>query len=1325
MASNHWDRHKTTIIHLFLLERMQYGQIASYMKEKHEFDRSESAYEKQLRKWGVRKNLRRKDWEYIGHHINKRERKNKKSEVFYFGTLLPAPKVHKETQRYADIPSAREYGKIPLSPETPSGAIIRIQTPPAIELEVAWPTTLPWFDFKNRVLSILRPSETFLKAFFATSSRYKPSDRIHTPIMNPLEFRQAVLRLTSAVPDDPQDRPQKTGALAQNEFPPSSVAEMLEALFFHLSNNIELLGDQSTYDQSTYDRFVLHLVEAISSTNPEILERLLCNECTTTEAIKEVVYKSAVRERNYSLVEQLVKSGVDPNLPVTYVTSLSCHFQLGIVRLIWFLGLDKRVTGMLIAALARDTRLAKILLSAGADIKESADLLMQAAICSDKQYHVHSSSDGQEVVEFMRLLFKHGAIVKCHKKCSCGGTRASLLFAIAIHNPNDLLSEALAETGATADLSGCSGAEECCCGRNRWDSRAFRLLGIPYTLLHLAAVFKNHEIFDLLFAPVYSSPRNYLPVIKQLLLISCLVGDYVTASKLLSFRFDLNYGWKLGITPLIATAWNQDTRIAEKLLGLGASVGPTVQDKATLIPGVYPIHVATYHNNTKFVRRLLDAGATCEVRYNHSVDYTWLRKDDEPLPPGTDFPIQFALCNKDVDTIRLLLPSSNLHGGEYTQASHIDDLALISDVIAKQKSILSGNENGIVILEDIITAKDPELVKLYFSSGMAYKSDALLSATKSAITSGDPSRVRLLARYRPAGVIDTYEASSLVYSIVKRQWDLVDILLSDPFHPGPSQSFPDIDGIQTECPPLFKFPYSRSTRVTPLSAGLCSGNISVVQQMVQRGYKITSTDALFLFLDGELETPNIPNAIRTIVGSTFPQAHMNPECWEAVLIHGIQSGDVTKVREYSKMVRSFDFETNIMYFNIEEVMYYRVFPLGLAAKNGNVELVGVLFHAGANLNYSPDNGYTALQVAVSEGHIDVVKFLIDNKAVIDPPRLLKTKATALQLAAGKGHLSIVRMLIEAGADRNAPPALRHGRTALETAAENGRLDTVQFLLERGVELEGEMRIYYVRSVGFAMREGHYVIANQLKQHGSWSERDQRLCSRRYALHPAAYFRYNEELVDWYIRVAKWSYLFFYEPASDIPSSDGFLGEEFFSDEESTSEEESILNEGSNFGNEMEGTDEIVNLNYTPRTWQNDMALTHPKPTHLTFSSEEGTSYAPTAAWTLGSDRVTELEDITLTDDVAQQSTLLDTREPNLDVSTGTTGYGVANTRVEENYAVDQMEICRPVLGSRQEMLDSDMPNPDALYVDVTDLPTGFFDMNMGWEGPSTSTSGFS
>ena len=53
--------------------------------------------------------------------------------------------------------------------------------------------------------------------------------------------------------------------------------------------------------------------------------------------------------------------------------------------------------------------------------------------------------------------------------------------------------------------------------------------------------------------------------------------------------------------------------------------------------------------------------------------------------------------------------------------------------------------------------------------------------------------------------------------------------------------------------------------------------------------------------------------------------------------------------------------------------------------------------------------------------------------------------TALMLAAQDGHVEIVRLLLESGADKHL--AMNDGRTALIVAPQRGHLEIVELLLE--------------------------------------------------------------------------------------------------------------------------------------------------------------------------------------------------------------------------------------------------------------------------------------
>eukprot|EP00740_Mantoniella_antarctica_P021007 CAMPEP_0198679328 /NCGR_PEP_ID=MMETSP1468-20131203/2517_1 /TAXON_ID=1461545 /ORGANISM="Mantoniella sp, Strain CCMP1436" /LENGTH=69 /DNA_ID=CAMNT_0044417869 /DNA_START=14 /DNA_END=220 /DNA_ORIENTATION=+ len=63
-----------------------------------------------------------------------------------------------------------------------------------------------------------------------------------------------------------------------------------------------------------------------------------------------------------------------------------------------------------------------------------------------------------------------------------------------------------------------------------------------------------------------------------------------------------------------------------------------------------------------------------------------------------------------------------------------------------------------------------------------------------------------------------------------------------------------------------------------------------------------------------------------------------------------------------------------------------------------------------------DNGVTPLQMATQNGHLTVVKVLLEAGA--DANKALNDGFTPLQVAAQCGHPAVVKVLLEAGADAN-------------------------------------------------------------------------------------------------------------------------------------------------------------------------------------------------------------------------------------------------------------------------------------------------------------------
>ena len=113
-------------------------------------------------------------------------------------------------------------------------------------------------------------------------------------------------------------------------------------------------------------------------------------------------------------------------------------------------------------------------------------------------------------------------------------------------------------------------------------------------------------------------------------------------------------------------------------------------------------------------------------------------------------------------------------------------------------------------------------------------------------------------------------------------------------------------------------------------------------------------------------------------------------------------------------------------------------PLMLAALNGELDLSEKMVKKGADVNKT---GWTPLHYAASNGHVAVIKLLLENHAYIDAES--PNGSTPLMMAGRYGSAEAVRLLLEEGAD----PLLKNqqGLTALEFAKTGQRPDAMEIL----------------------------------------------------------------------------------------------------------------------------------------------------------------------------------------------------------------------------------------------------------------------------------------
>ena len=221
-------------------------------------------------------------------------------------------------------------------------------------------------------------------------------------------------------------------------------------------------------------------------------------------------------------------------------------------------------------------------------------------------------------------------------------------------------------------------------------------------------------------------------------------------------------------------------------------------------------------------------------------------------------------------------------------------------------------------------------------------------------------------------------------------------------------------------------------------AAMKAEDIETVRKMISSGYKpdssyaelnghspttyaiaLENTELIKTFLDGSL-----PRAAEGLIGPAV--ATGNPEIVDQVVQHGGQSD--------------------------------KLLGLGLkdAIIDGNREYFDYFLQLGADPNYQYT--HTVLMQAAGKNRIEFVRELIQRGAKVDTLSKAPseyTGSTALIWAVREGHIEMVKLLLEAGADVNLHDP-KHA-SALIRAARNDDKPMVRLLLENGADVNATQR----------------------------------------------------------------------------------------------------------------------------------------------------------------------------------------------------------------------------------------------------------------------------
>ena len=291
--------------------------------------------------------------------------------------------------------------------------------------------------------------------------------------------------------------------------------------------------------------------------------------------------------------------------------------------------------------------------------------------------------------------------------------------------------------------------------------------------------------------------------------------------------------------------------------------------------------------------------------------------------------------------------------------------------------------------------------------------------------------------------------------------------------------------------------------LTAMQAAVASGNMVVLDMLLDHGADINvgevDLDKFFAVgrsypHSGRCRLPSSDMAIiKPLTFLTFTPPKKNATALQSAAFHG-QLHMVERLVERGANIHARAIIDGGGSYRSETGRRFVHTAVELAASEGHTDIIDYLLRKGASLETRTGlgNRFTScLQLACRNGHFDTAKFLLEQGANIDA---VDGGSTALQEAAGNGHMAILCFLLEARADVHSGESTTvtgdsyTGPPALCRAAVSGREDMVELLLGKGAKIEfgqeNDSRGSRDSALIGAATNGHRSIVNLLIAHGA-------------------------------------------------------------------------------------------------------------------------------------------------------------------------------------------------------------------------------------------------
>ena len=116
----------------------------------------------------------------------------------------------------------------------------------------------------------------------------------------------------------------------------------------------------------------------------------------------------------------------------------------------------------------------------------------------------------------------------------------------------------------------------------------------------------------------------------------------------------------------------------------------------------------------------------------------------------------------------------------------------------------------------------------------------------------------------------------------------------------------------------------------------------------------------------------------------------------------------------------------------------------------SINIMKLLIDNKANINYTDENGFNPLNIAIESGDMELTKFLIKNGANVNS--LMQDGLSLIGYAIAQNNMDLLQILIENGANVNYTNGDSWANTPLQTASRLGLDNVVRILLTRNADI---------------------------------------------------------------------------------------------------------------------------------------------------------------------------------------------------------------------------------------------------------------------------------